>query len=223
MSFEAASGKTIALVGSSGAGKSTLFSLLQRFYDVEEGAILVDGVDVRRADLHLLRRRIAVVEQEPTIFSGTIEDNVRFGDAAASLEAVVAACEMALAHEFIATLPLGYQTMVGERGVTLSGGQRQRLAIARALLKNAPILLLDEATSALDSTSERLVQTALARLRSGRTTLVIAHRLATVRKADTILVISRGRIVDQGSHDELMGRDGPYADLARLQFSLETA
>ncbi|MDB5621966.1 MAG: transporter [Devosia sp.] len=223
LSFEAASGKTVALVGSSGAGKSTLFSLLQRFYDVQEGAILVDGVDVRRADLRQLRRRIAVVEQEPTIFSGTIADNVRFGDADASLDDVVLACEMALADEFIAQMPLGYDTPVGERGVTLSGGQRQRLAIARALLKNAPILLLDEATSALDSSSERLVQTALARLRSGRTTLVIAHRLATVRKADTILVVSRGRIVDQGSHEELMLREGPYADLARLQFTVETA
>ncbi len=223
LSFEAKSGQTIALVGSSGAGKSTIFSLLQRFYDVESGAILVDGVDVRRADLHQLRRRIAVVEQEPTIFSGTVEDNVRFGDTQASRDAVVAACEMALAHEFITAMPLGYDTPVGERGVTLSGGQRQRLAIARAVLKNAPILLLDEATSALDSNSERLVQTAISRLRSGRTTLVIAHRLATIRTADTILVISRGRIVDQGSHDELMGRDGPYADLARLQFSLAVA
>ena len=223
LSFEAASGRTIALVGSSGAGKSTLFSLLQRFYDVDGGAILVDGVDVRRADLHLLRRRVAVVEQEPTIFSGTIEDNVRFGNAEASRKAVAEACEMALADEFIAHMPLGYDTLVGERGVTLSGGQRQRLAIARALLKNAPILLLDEATSALDAASERLVQTALARLRSGRTTLVIAHRLATVRKADTILVISGGRIIDQGSHEELMRRGGAYADLARLQFSVETA
>ncbi|WP_248307220.1 MULTISPECIES: ABC transporter transmembrane domain-containing protein [unclassified Devosia] len=223
LSFEAKSGQTIALVGSSGAGKSTIFSLLQRFYDVEIGAILVDGVDVRHADLHQLRRRIAVVEQEPTIFSGTVEDNIRFGDTQASRDAVVAACEMALAHEFIAAMPLGYDTPVGERGVTLSGGQRQRLAIARAVLKNAPILLLDEATSALDSNSERLVQTAISRLRSGRTTLVIAHRLATIRTADTILVISRGRIVDQGSHDELMGRDGPYADLARLQFSLAVA
>ena len=223
LSFEAASGKTLALVGSSGAGKSTIFSLLQRFYDVESGAILVDGVDVRRADLQQLRRRIAVVEQEPTIFSGTVEDNVRFGDTQASREAVVAACEMALADEFIAPMPLGYATRIGERGVTLSGGQRQRLAIARAILKNAPILLLDEATSALDSTSERLVQTALARLRSGRTTLVIAHRLATIRKADTILVINRGRIIEQGSHDELMRRNGAYADLARLQFSVEVA
>jgi ATP-binding cassette subfamily B protein len=207
-----------ALVGASGAGKSTIFALLQRFYDVTGGTIAVDGVDIRQADPDKLRRRIAVVDQDPTIFSGTIEDNIRIGNPAATTDEIIAAAQASLVDEFVQQLPAQYATLVGERGITLSGGQRQRLAIARAVLKDAPILLLDEATSALDAQSEHLVQTALARLRAGRTTLVIAHRLATIRDADMILVLDRGRIIDRGTHGELIARGGKYADLARLQF-----
>lgn len=218
LSFMVARGETVALVGPSGSGKSTTLSLLQRFYDVTGGAILVDGVDVRDARLRDLRQRFAYVEQEPTIFAGTIADNIRFGKPEASMAEVEAASRAALVHDFVVDLPAGYGTMVGERGVTLSGGQKQRLAIARAILKNAPILLLDEATSALDAQSERLVQVALERLMEGRTTLVIAHRLATIRDADKILVLDGGRVIDQGTHDELVTKGGRYAELARLQF-----
>lgn len=218
VSFETGNGKMTALVGASGAGKSTIFALLQRFYDVTGGAIAVDGVDIRQADPAKLRRRIAVVDQDPTIFSGTIEDNIRIGNPAATTDEIIAAAQASLVDEFVQQLPAKYATLVGERGITLSGGQRQRLAIARAVLKDAPILLLDEATSALDAQSEHLVQTALARLRAGRTTLVIAHRLATIRDADMILVLDRGRIIDRGTHGELIARGGKYADLARLQF-----
>ncbi|UJW87739.1 ATP-binding cassette domain-containing protein [Devosia sp. SL43] len=217
--FAVGQGTTTALVGMSGGGKSTIFALLQRLYEVGSGSILVDGLDIRQVDIGELRRRIAVVEQDPIIFSGTIEDNIRFGKPDASRQDVVQAATDAMVDEFVAELPAGYDTLVGERGVTLSGGQRQRLAIARALLKDAPILLLDEATSALDAGSEQLVQLALKRLQRGRTTLVIAHRLATIRDADTILVLDKGKIVDQGVHDELMARDGRYAQLGRLQFN----
>jgi len=222
LSFAVEQGTTTALVGMSGGGKSTIFGLLQRLYDVQGGAIVVDGLDIRQVDIDRLRRRIAVVEQDPTIFSGTIEDNIRFGRPAATRQEVIQAASDALVSEFVADLPAGFDTRVGERGVTLSGGQRQRLAIARALLKDAPILLLDEATSALDAGSEQLVQRALRRLQHGRTTLVIAHRLATIRDADTILVLDKGRIIDRGSHDELMSRGGRYAELGRLQFSHDT-
>ena len=223
LDFAVGRGETVALVGASGSGKSTTLSLLQRFYDVTGGVIRVDGVDIRDTRLSDLRQRFAYVEQEPTIFAGTIAENIRFGKPDASEADVEAASRAALVHDFVMDLPLGYETMVGERGVMLSGGQKQRLAIARAILKNAPILLLDEATSALDAQSERLVQLALEHLMAGRTTLVIAHRLATIRDADKILVLDGGRIIDQGTHDELVAKGGRYAELARLQFRLEDA
>lgn len=218
LDFAVAKGETVALVGPSGSGKSTTLSLLQRFYDVSGGAIRVDGVDIRDVKLDALRQRFAYVEQEPVIFAGSIADNIRFGKPDASMAEVEAASRAALVHDFVVDLPRGYETLVGERGVMLSGGQKQRLAIARAILKNAPILLLDEATSALDAQSERLVQTALEHLMQGRTTLVIAHRLATIRDADKILVLDGGRIIDQGTHDELVAKGGRYAELAKLQF-----
>ncbi len=221
LDFTVGGGETVALVGASGSGKSTTLSLLQRFYDVGAGTIRVDGVDIRDVRLEELRRRFAYVEQEPTIFAGTITENIRFGKPDATDVEVEAAARAALVHDFVLDLPLGYDAMVGERGVMLSGGQKQRLAIARAILKNAPILLLDEATSALDAQSERLVQTALEHLMEGRTTLVIAHRLATIRDADKILVLDGGRIIDQGTHDELVAKGGRYAELAKLQFRMD--
>ncbi|MFP9139053.1 ABC transporter ATP-binding protein [Devosia sp. XGJD_8] len=221
LDFTVGRGETVALVGASGSGKSTTLSLLQRFYDVMAGAILVDGIDIRDVRLSDLRQRFAYVEQEPIIFAGTIAENIRFGKPEASDAEVEAAAKAALVHDFVLDLPLGYQSLVGERGVMLSGGQKQRLAIARAILKNAPILLLDEATSALDAQSERLVQVALEHLMEGRTTLVIAHRLATIRDADKILVLDGGRIIDQGTHEQLVAKGGRYAELAKLQFRLD--
>jgi ATP-binding cassette subfamily B protein len=221
LSFSVAKGETVALVGASGAGKSTVFALVQRFYDVAQGRVLVDGVDVRNVDPHALRRRFAYVEQEPTIFAGTVRENIRFGKPEASDAEIEQAARAALVHDFVMELPDAYETVVGERGVMLSGGQKQRIAVARALLKDAPILLLDEATSALDAESERLVQIALGHLMEGRTTLVIAHRLATIRDADRILVLEKGRLIDQGTHSELIARRGRYAELARLQFREE--
>jgi ATP-binding cassette subfamily B protein len=221
LSFTVAKGETVALVGASGSGKSTTLSLLQRFYDVNSGSIRVDGVDIRDVRLTELRQRFAYVEQEPTIFAGTIASNIRFGKPEATDAEVKAAALAALVDDFVTDLPLGYDTIVGERGVMLSGGQKQRLAIARAILKNAPILLLDEATSALDAQSEQLVQKALEHLMRGRTTLVIAHRLATIRDANKILVLDHGRIIDEGTHDELVAKGGRYAELARLQFRLD--
>ena len=217
VSFSMEAGRTYALVGASGAGKSTVFSLLQRFYDVGSGSIRVDGLDIRSVSPIDLRARIAAVEQEPTIFAGTIADNLRFGSASASDDRIAEAARLALIDEFADGLPAGLDTVVGERGVRLSGGQRQRIAIGRAIVKDAPILLLDEATSALDAASEHLVREALSRLRTGRTTLVIAHRLSTVRTADEILVLEAGRIVDRGSHDALMHKPGVYRELVRLQ------
>ncbi|HEX9433071.1 MAG TPA: ATP-binding cassette domain-containing protein [Burkholderiales bacterium] len=213
-----APGERIALVGPSGAGKSTVFALLLRFYDPQQGAVRIDGVNARDMDPPALRRLIAVVPQEPVIFAASVLDNVRYGRPEATPEEARAACEQAFALEFIARLPQGFDTVLGERGVTLSGGQRQRLSIARALLADRPILLLDEATSSLDAASERMVQQALQALERGRTTLTIAHRLATVQHADRIVVMERGAIVAQGTHAELVGQDGLYASLARLQF-----
>jgi ATP-binding cassette subfamily B protein len=213
-----APGERIAVVGPSGAGKSTLFHLLLRFYDPDGGRILLDGVDLRDTGVAALRRRIALVPQEPVVFAASVRDNIRFGRPDASDAEVVAAARDAAADAFVRAMPQGYDTEVGERGVTLSGGERQRLAIARAILRDAPVLLLDEATSALDAESEEVVQQALDRLMRGRTTLVIAHRLATVLTADRIVVLDRGRIADIGTHRELVARGGLYARLAELQF-----
>jgi ATP-binding cassette subfamily B protein len=213
-----AAGEHVALVGPSGAGKSTVLALLLRFYDPQEGAVRIDGTDLRDMDPRAARALVAVVPQEPVIFAASVLDNVRYGRPEASRAEAERACEQAFALEFIERLPQGMETPLGERGVTLSGGQRQRLSIARALLADRPVLLLDEATSSLDAESERMVQQALERLERGRTTLVIAHRLATVQHADRIVVMDRGTLVAQGTHAELMRQGGLYASLAQLQF-----
>jgi ATP-binding cassette subfamily B protein len=223
VSFVVTPGETVALVGPSGAGKSTIFALLLRFYDPQSGRILIDGIDVKAADPKDVRARIAIVPQETVIFSGTVLDNIRFGRPDASPAEIRQAAHAAHVDEFAESLPKGYDTEVGERGVTLSGGQRQRIAIGRAILRNAPILLLDEATSALDAESEALIQEALKELTQDRTTLVIAHRLATVRRAGRILVLDEGRLVAQGQHGELTRTNPLYSRLAELQFSAQSA
>ena len=213
-----APGETVALVGPSGAGKSTVFQLLLRYYDPAQGTIRLDGVPTRELSLHDLRHRIGIVPQDAVIFSSSALENIRYGRPAASDDEVIGAARAAFAHDFISALPEGYASFLGERGVRLSGGQRQRIAIARAILKNPPLLLLDEATSALDAESERMVQAALESAMSGRTTLVVAHRLATVQRANRIIVLDHGRIVEQGTHDTLVAAGGVYARLAALQF-----
>jgi ATP-binding cassette subfamily B protein len=216
--MDIAPGESVALVGPSGAGKTTLFQLLLRFYDVSDGVIRLNGQDIRQLSLHHLRGKIAIVPQDPVIFSANALENIRYGRPAASDSEVMVAAKAALVDEFIAALPQGYQTFLGERGTRLSGGQRQRIAIARAILKNAPLLLLDEATSALDAESEILVQKGLNAAMKGRTTLIIAHRLATVQKVDRIVVMEHGRIVETGTPEDLRKQSGLYARLARLQF-----
>jgi ATP-binding cassette subfamily B protein len=217
LDLEVRPGETVALVGPSGAGKTSVLQLVMRFYDPSAGRVLLDGQDLRELDPCQLRRRIGLVPQEPTIFSTDAWANIAYGRPDASTQEVMAAAEAAAARRFVEALPDGFRTHLGEKGVRLSGGQRQRIAIARAMLLAPALLLLDEATSALDAESERAVQEAIERLRRGRTCLVIAHRLATVRRADRIVVLDEGRPVDAGSHDELVGRGGLYARLATLQ------
>jgi ATP-binding cassette subfamily B protein len=211
-------GEAIALVGASGAGKSTLMNLLMRFHDVKTGKILIDGYDIRDVQIKSLRQQLALVPQENILFSGTVASNIAFGQKVYDTESVEQAARIANAHDFIMELPQGYDTWVGERGVNLSGGQRQRISIARAVLHNPKILILDEATSALDAESESLVQEALQRLMQGRTVFIIAHRLATIRNSDRIIVLEQGQIVESGTHDELLQKAGRYAQLHSRQF-----
>lgn len=216
-------GETIAFVGPSGAGKSTLCNLLPRFYDIEKGAILIDEVDIRKFSLTSLRKNIGIVQQDVFLFNGTIKDNILYGKPEASDEEIIAAARKANAHDFIMALSDGYDTEIGERGVKLSGGQKQRISIARTFLKDPPILILDEATSSLDNESERIIQESLELLAKGRTTMIIAHRLSTIRNADRIIVLTEDGIVEEGSHDELIKRDGVYSSLYRKQFDCEEA
>ncbi len=216
-------GELLALVGSSGAGKTSLVNLIPRFYEPTCGAILIDGVDLREIRLPALRRRIGIVSQETLLFDDTVQNNIAYGTDDAAIDAVVKAAQAAFAHDFIMRLPSGYDTVIGENGVKLSGGERQRLAIARALLRNPPILILDEATSSLDTESERMVQMALANLMQGRTTLVIAHRLSTVQRADRIVVLERGRVIQTGRHETLLATDGTYKRLYQMQFLNDVA
>ena len=221
--LDIAAGETLALVGPSGSGKTTLVGLIPRLWDVSAGAIRIDGRDVRDVTVTSLREQIGLVAQEATLFGGSIRDNIRYGRLEATDAEVEAAAAAANAHDFISALEHGYDTIVGDRGSRLSGGQRQRVAIARAILKDPPILLLDEATSSLDNESERLVQDALDRLKVGRTTIVVAHRLSTIRAADRIAVLDDGWLVELGTQDELLAHDGIYARLHRLQFSVDTS
>ena len=210
-------GKTVALVGSSGCGKSTIIQLVERFYDPAQGTVLIDGQDLRELNIGWARSQVGLVSQEPILYVGTVRQNIQYGKPTATQEEVEAAAKEANVHNFIMSLPDGYDTEVGEKGTQLSGGQKQRIAIARALVRNPKILLLDEATSALDSESEKIVQEALDKARKGRTTLVIAHRLSTIQDADTILVLDAGVVVEQGTHNDLIARDGRYAALVKNQ------
>ena len=219
LDFKIEPGETVAFVGPSGAGKSTIFQLLLRFYDPKSGRVKIDGIDLKELSREKFRNNIAVVPQDPIIFAMSAIENIRFGRPSASDEDVFAAAKAASAHDFIKNLPESYETFVGERGVMLSGGQKQRIAIARAILRDAPILLLDEATSALDSENELAVKTAVEALSQNRTTLIVAHRLATVKKADRIIVLNEGKVVAHGTHEELLANGGLYARLAKLQFS----
>jgi len=217
ISFEALPGQIVALLGATGSGKSTIINLIPRFYDPTEGRITIDGYDLRDVTLASLRAQISIVLQETTLFAASIRENIAFGRPGASFEEIVAAAQAAQAHEFIEQMPQGYDTLVGERGVTLSGGQKQRVAIARALLKDPRILILDDATASVDAETERLIQIALEHLMQGRTSFVIAQRLSTVRKADLVLVLERGRIAARGTHEELLRTSGLYAEIYHRQ------
>jgi ABC-type multidrug transport system fused ATPase/permease subunit len=223
VSFEAEPGRVVAIVGPTGAGKSTLVSLIPRFYDPQAGRILLDGRDVRRVKLASLRAQVSIVLQEPLLFSGTIAENIRYGRLEATDAEVVEAARAANAHDFIERLPQKYDTVIGERGVTLSGGERQRISVARAFLKDAPVLILDEPTSSIDSRTEAVILDALDRLMVGRTTFMIAHRLSTVRKADLILVVDGGRVVERGTHEELLEAGGLYRQLHDMQSGADRA
>jgi len=217
LSLECPPGKSLALVGQSGSGKSTIVNLLLRFYEPTKGSIYIDGVDIKDIDISYLRSQIGLVSQEPVLFAGTIRENILYGRPDATEDEVIEAAKKANAHKFIMAMPDKYETLIGERGVSLSGGQKQRVAIARAIVKNTKILLLDEATSALDAKSEKLVQSALERLVQNQTSFIVAHRLTTIRDAHSICVLVRGKIVEQGTHDELLDRDGFYAKLIKHQ------
>jgi ABC-type multidrug transport system fused ATPase/permease subunit len=218
ISFRLPKGRTLALVGHTGSGKTTLADLLPRFYEVDEGAIQIDGVDIRRLRIASLRDQIALVTQDTLLFRDTVANNIAYGREGTTREEIERVARAANAHDFILRLPQGYDTEIGERGTKLSGGERQRISIARALLKDAPILILDEATSALDTASEAVVQQAINNLKAGRTTIVIAHRLSTIREADQILVLDRGRIAERGTHQELLARGGIYAEMINIQY-----